>query len=202
MTGSSQKIETGALAGLRGLAALHVMFFHFLLPFLHLQGSMEMPTFYLLSGFTLTMAYGRKEEKKTSIMECIMENLRFYQNRFARIAPNFYLANIVGFCVRKPQYFLHQKNFLLRCIFTLTMTNSWFSFLGNDSEMFNFPSWTISSFAFMYLIFPLIISRLQILSDASLARAIVVLYYVQLLPFFWSIYIWDSSLMEHLGMKM
>ena len=55
-----RKIDTGALDGLRGLAALHVMCGHWTRHWTKqdLQPSLEMPLFYLLSGFTLNLSYG------------------------------------------------------------------------------------------------------------------------------------------------
>ena len=130
-------------------------------------------------------------------MKRITKSLKFYQNRFARIAPSHYLANIVAFLIGDPTRLMQQKYFFLRCLLTSTITNSWFSFGGLSCTAFNGPSWTISTLTMMYLVFPWIINLLQTLSDSGLSRAIVVLYYVQLLHLLFSAVFWDTYLMEH-----
>ena len=57
MTRLKCKIDTGALDGLRGLAALHVMFGHWTRTIPNLQPTLEMPLFYIMSGFTLYLSY-------------------------------------------------------------------------------------------------------------------------------------------------
>ena len=54
-------VDVRALSGLRGLLALHVAVFHFMYYSTlrwDLQGSPQMPWFFMLSGFTLTLVYG------------------------------------------------------------------------------------------------------------------------------------------------
>ena len=146
---------------------------------------MEMSLFYLLSGFTLTLSYGRERaEENTSWISSFIKTLKFYQNRFARIGPSFYLSNIVMYLLTHSAGSLlwHRGN-QARWFFTLTITNSWFTFFDQDAAAFNGPSWTVSTLTMMYLVFPLIIRPMRKLSDASLARGIVLLFYLQLLPF-------------------
>lgn len=203
MTGYSNRIDTSALDGLRGLAALHVVVGH-LVPnnFLALQPASQMPLFYLLSGFTLALSYGRRKEEDISFLKKIKSALKFYQNRFARTAPSFYLSNLLAFLVGNKSNYLPivtKINLFSRCFFTATITNSWFIFFGNNTYAFNGASWTISTLTCMYFVFPWIISYLQSFSDASIARAIVVLYYIQLLPFFFAVCIWNTSVLDYLG---
>ena len=56
--------DGAALTGLRGLASLHVAVFHILLASpcgLYIFATLQMPLFFLLSGFSLALAYGRTE---------------------------------------------------------------------------------------------------------------------------------------------
>merc|ERR1711966_17970 len=75
-----------AHTGLRGLMALHVAVFHFLMGRdLFIGGNAHMPFFFLLSGFALATVYGDTQIRLSS----------FYRNRAARILPLFYLCSLV-----------------------------------------------------------------------------------------------------------
>ena len=59
------RVDTSALTGLRGLAALHVALGHygaFSEIGVDLMGGAAMPFFYLLSGFVMTLGYGRDDK--------------------------------------------------------------------------------------------------------------------------------------------
>ena len=57
------RVDTTATSGLRGLAALHIMMFHYVVNYtwgeLDINGALEVSIFFLLSGFCLTLKYGR-----------------------------------------------------------------------------------------------------------------------------------------------
>ena len=183
---SQGQIDTRALDGLRGLAAIHVVVGHFLSSGFP---GMEMSLFYLLSGFTLALGYGRRKSEDSGSWT---NTLKFYQNRFARTAPSFYLSNAVAFCLfYEYKELLSNIFYQTRIAVTLTMSNSWFTFFGSYFEAFNGPpytfngpSWTVSTLTFMYLVFPWILPYLQKLSDGKLANTIVILYYIQMIPLF------------------
>ena len=83
-----EHINTQALDGLRGLAAVIVLVGHFVN-----RGfaGIVMTLFYLLSGYSLTLAYGRREtEDETSWINA----RKFYLNRYIRTAPSFYISNL------------------------------------------------------------------------------------------------------------
>ena len=167
-------IDTRALDGLRGIAALHVMVGHFLKSGC---GALEMTLFYLLSGYSLTLAYGGRTGTEGSV---VWRTLWFYWNRFVRTAPTFYLSNIAAILIS-----FNYRTLLLRkvkFITTLTISNSWFKPHTEPYSPYNGPSWTISTLTMMYLVFPLLLPMLRKLSDASLAKFLVMLYYVQLTP--------------------
>jgi peptidoglycan/LPS O-acetylase OafA/YrhL len=82
-----------ALDGFRGLAAIHVVVDHFSgLGF----GSIKMSLFYLLSGYTLALGYGRSELAENGSW---INTLTFNQKRFDHIASSFYLSNAVAYCL-------------------------------------------------------------------------------------------------------
>ena len=89
---------------------------------------LEMPLFYLLSGFSLAITYGwspwrgcliafvfpksggQGETDQTEKGESLRQFLTFYQNRFARICPIFYIANVQALpFLTASEQILHQK---------------------------------------------------------------------------------------------
>ena len=56
-------VDITALNGLRGFAAVHVMASHFLENKVLLLGALEMPLFYLISGFTLTIVHRKSVQQ-------------------------------------------------------------------------------------------------------------------------------------------
>jgi peptidoglycan/LPS O-acetylase OafA/YrhL len=117
--------------GLRGFLALWVAFFHAALYYslagkgLTFQASAIMPAFFILSGFTVAVVYGRNQWALPRCCSCSTARARdpesareaepqllpfdwrrFLRNRFARIGPTYWLAlalslppTIAGFSV-------------------------------------------------------------------------------------------------------
>ena len=83
----TERFDKGALDGLRGLCALHVAAFHIIRPYggWHIYGCAAMPFFFLLSGFSLTVAYGSKGP---------LDLRSYYYNRIIRIMPLLFLGHI------------------------------------------------------------------------------------------------------------
>ena len=205
MGGRETKATTpDPLTGLRGLASLHVMLFHYFLHSrnllmilggthvyskIHLQGSIEMPMFFILSGFSLSLGYGSSKGRMGGGGGGGSGNRlkygRYFRNRFARIAPIYYLSQVAFL----PAYFHTQHpsirhgptTFWKTVLFTATCTNTWFSPWVNLP--FYLPAWTINTFFFFYLTFPFLLSRLERLSDIQLANLVVYLFWLQLIPF-------------------
>ena len=124
-----EKVDKGALNGLRGLFAFHVMIYHACVflgdgfhPKLNLYANVDMPLFFLLSGFSLALAYGRNSWDG-STLECSNNNQKvisnvtghenlevspkifnaweFYKKRLIRILPLHYLGTILVLIVWK-----------------------------------------------------------------------------------------------------
>ena len=117
--GVDGRLDHGALNGLRGLFSLHIAFDHIIynvckkwMPSNNLYGNVHMPFFYLLSGFSLTLAYGGtlwkevcvgRETTKSFTNGMENQNHRpsafalktFYWNRLIRVLPLYYLATIL-----------------------------------------------------------------------------------------------------------
>ena len=93
---------SSTLSGLRGLLCLHIMVSHYILwsqsvllgLTINLNAPVEMPLFFLLSGFTLALSNYPEADQHSSI-GC----LKFYRNRFARLAPLYYVSNMISLCL-------------------------------------------------------------------------------------------------------
>ena len=73
-----------------------------------------------------------------------------------------------------------------RMVCTLTMTNSW-TFLNQRSDrVTNYvgPSWTITTIASFYVMFPILLPQLQALSTPRLSTLIIILLYIQCMPLY------------------
>lgn len=174
-----------SLTSVRFFAAVYVLLVHFgrhlfegtyLADFAYL-GSSGVSMFFVLSGFILTYTYaGRK-----------MDAPRFYWARFARIWP-VYLLFIVGsipiYWGRLTTYLETSGDSLGHVLLRFaTATQAW-TVSGNSigmTQAINNPSWSISTEAGFYLVFPLLLFLLwrlplrQIIPIALLAWAILTL---------------------------
>ena len=126
-------MDKGALNGLRGMFAFHVMAFHACLymngenePIVNLYAHVDMPLFFLLSGFSLSIAYGKtlwngssrccfgcKSTTKDGVdVESpdqepkIFDSWAFYKKRLIRILPLHYLGHILVLLVWKFGYLI------------------------------------------------------------------------------------------------
>ena len=206
-------LDSRALEGIRGLASLHVLFFHYFLCWngalvcdwkqphaITISGSLEIPLFFLLSGFTLSLAYGRTSwtnfsnplaniycksksaEEAGSKQENIFDSAKFYQNRYARIGPLYYLANLLEIPLLYSSDALELNlRMFVRIILTLTMTNCWLD-LDSNLHPFAVTSWTVTTLTFFYLVFPAILPGVQSLTNNQLGCLIVWMFHLQLLP--------------------
>ena len=109
-------LDKGALNGLRGFLSLHIMLFHALprpfpsSPPLNLYAAIDMPFFFLLSGFSLAISNGNQCKKLIENKPRPSEYFqnfnysKFYKNRCIRILPLHYLALVAGFICWKSGY--------------------------------------------------------------------------------------------------
>lgn len=165
----SQTSETfTALNGLRFVAALAVVVFHFTykvagydrLPevvkkLIH-DGPAAVGFFFILSGFVLASRHLRNSSRTETAAE-------FYWARFIRLYP----AYLVGFLLFAPiavqKYLVHSSStirepgtFALSAVLYSLMLQAWTPL----AQAWNGPSWSLSVEAFMYLVFPLLVVRL------------------------------------------
>ena len=124
----NRSMDEGAVRGLRGILAFHIMVTHVIIRFfvggnlfVYIYGAIDMPFFFLLSGFCLALNYGKTHwdrsnlsysEVKTAssygikdLENCdgkqnIFDALGFYKKRLTRIIPLHYLGIIAG-CITR-----------------------------------------------------------------------------------------------------
>jgi peptidoglycan/LPS O-acetylase OafA/YrhL len=169
-----------AHTGMRGLLAFYIMLFHALLfsTGWNLHGSALMPVFFLLAGYSLAIVYGKQPQGQESALDV----KGYFRNRFARIAPSYYVAMLIalpaavfghGWVSPSDVGWVFASN-----IFAVQMWASLppLSFAG--------PAWTISTLVFFYLAFPWMLRRQQKQSDRSLNRWITILAVLQAVVFF------------------
>ncbi len=152
---SAPKGEIRALTGLRGIAALYVVFFHangqyrmpdLIRPFIR-HGYMAVDLFFILSGFVMAMTYAGLFENGFSFKSF----KQFLLLRLARIYPLFALmtvltAILIATVLSKTYSFNHLGTALL---FNFTLTHVW----GFANSVVP-PSWSISTEWAAYLLFP------------------------------------------------
>lgn len=164
-------IDGSALVGLRGLASLHVMVYHYVAEYtwakVDVVGYLQIPTFFLLSGFCLTLGYGSQYKS--------LRPSDFYLTRVSRLYPIYLTANLLGLVAWQPAPVT-----ALRWLLTLTMTNMWYPD-PNLNPTFAYPAWTITTLSAFYLAFPAILSSLQQFSSHQLKGLITILFFYQLL---------------------
>lgn len=151
----SQKNRIGALTGIRFVAALGVFVEHILgkLGVVHLHGPFGdggVTFFFVLSGFILTYVYA---DRLTSYRDLP----RFYFTRWARIWP-LHLVTLVIYilCFMKLAHIYNHAAPTQKLIANVLLLHSWVPNYGWCFS-YNGVSWSISTEAFFYLMFPLLI---------------------------------------------
>jgi peptidoglycan/LPS O-acetylase OafA/YrhL len=168
------KPSLNALTGLRFLAAMGVVFFHFSQPILqgrsyilfNLAGSgyIAVDLFYLLSGFILAYSYLSPEGK------LLGSRRNFYVSRFARIYPAYFLAFILAAPsdISTSLHVNHLATAVAKLAISagsvLTLQQAWTPWTAWD---WNYPAWSVSVEVFFYLLFPWLAIRLARVKQTS-----------------------------------
>jgi peptidoglycan/LPS O-acetylase OafA/YrhL len=142
-----------ALTGLRCLAALNIVFFHFsnpdwfgwFAPVVN-AGFASVSFFILLSGFVLAYNYaGRSRAGK-------LDKGRFWTARITRLYPVYLLSLVLGFEMLPVEHGAHtQGMFWTGVALTPVLLQGWIPQLAT---FWNTPAWTMSAEGFFYLLFP------------------------------------------------
>jgi peptidoglycan/LPS O-acetylase OafA/YrhL len=165
-----------AHTGIRGLLAFYIMLFHAVLfsSGWNLHGSALMPVFFLLAGYSLAIVYGKQRPR--------FEVKHFYRNRFARIAPVYYVVMLIAL----PLAVFGRGWVSPSDIGWVFMTNLFAVQMWSSLPPLSFagPAWTVSTLAFFYLVFPWLLRWHQNQTDRDLNRWIKILAVVQAVVFF------------------
>jgi peptidoglycan/LPS O-acetylase OafA/YrhL len=173
-----QKSETfTALNGLRFLAALVVVIFHYgprtdtyrqvpdIIRNLIGEGPSAVGFFFILSGFVLAHRHLHDSSR-------VQTARAFYWARFVRLYPAYLLAFLLFAPIAAQRYIVNSSpasngrhEFVLSAALSCLMLQSWTPL----AQAWNGPSWSLSVEAFMYLMFPLIGFRLAALSRRNVA---------------------------------
>lgn len=151
-----------ALTSVRFFAALHVIIVHFGLPtfsvgpwWLHEfagRGSVGVSVFFTLSGFILAYTYAGRDAPMR----------QFWWARFARIYP-VYLASLLfaAYAFRGSIAAFVERGGSLPWLLVkfATLTQGWTldRIAIKDTTLLNNPTWSLSTEAFFYLVFPLLL---------------------------------------------
>ena len=165
-TGLERRTSLPALTGIRFFAAFYVVLFH-ALPWLdahfHLpwplviflsNGYLAVALFFLLSGFILSYTY-------EGHLECLQQWARFWEARFARIYPVYFLSLLLAL-----PFQLHLSTGAR--VSVIAMVQTWNPFHREWMGAWNYPAWSLSVEAFFYLCFPFIQRQISKVSDHAL----------------------------------
>ena len=203
--GGGRRPPLPALTGLRALAALWVVLFHYradilaLVPWLSpadlfmRAGYLGVDLFFPLSGFIL--AYNYADRLRTFSWR---GTRGFIQNRFARVWPVHVFALHVDLVVALAVGTMgigengHRRT-LAAYVENLFMVHNWW----NDRPSFNGPAWSIGSEWFAYLLAPLVFVLAARLVRASSALLLAATSYAAMLAVFATMALPNGNL-EHM----
>ncbi|MGC8549504.1 MAG: acyltransferase family protein [Acidobacteriaceae bacterium] len=152
----AKKERLPALSGLRILAALNIVFFHYsnpkwFGPFAPIvaNGYTSVSFFLMMSGFIL--AYNYEERARAGKLKA----KNFWIARFSRLYPVYMLALVVSLGMLADEWHARtHAQFALGMVLTPLMLQGWSPSL---STFWNTPAWTMCTEAFFYMIFPVVI---------------------------------------------
>ena len=152
---NSNKKPLHALTGLRFVAAATVFVHHLggkfgFTPNQYSIGSLAVTFFFVLSGFILTYVYHGKLSDSREVK-------RFWIRRFARIWPLHLVCLLLAMMVIAFDSKLDVANYLPKLAANAALVQSWLPF-SDWVFAFNSVSWSISTEAFFYALFPFLIA--------------------------------------------
>jgi peptidoglycan/LPS O-acetylase OafA/YrhL len=205
--GAARRPTIAALTGLRAVAAVWVVLFHYrgdvvaLVPALRplepvmAAGYLGVDVFFVLSGFVLAYNYSERLSAWRP-----REAVSFVQNRVARVWP----VHLVTLHADLLQAWVvgtlgvtaggHRRT-VSAYLENLTMTHAWW----NDRPSFNAPAWSISAEWAAYLACPVLLLLLARLRSAWVASALAAAGYAVMLTVF-AVWALPNGNVAHAGM--
>ena len=172
-----------AVDGLRGVGAICIAAYHFLLLFTPPPGELAsypvyavefgsvVTLFFVISGFTLAVVY--HDAPRVSA-------LAFMRKRAARLAPLYYASLLVSL----PTFYLYTPSAATQVLVSIS-TLLWLQavvlplaqshMLNPASSLWNAPLWQVSASALMYMLLPAALARLKAWSTRGLCYAVAAL---------------------------
>jgi peptidoglycan/LPS O-acetylase OafA/YrhL len=182
---SSSVHRLNALTGLRFLAALHVVWFHFFpggwmegpgpVRNIATSGFVAVSFFYVLSGFILTYTHAGDAPSRSA-------RRAFYVARVARIAPVYYIALFAGspFFVSAALKQGHLVRSVLEAGSLLTFTNAYLPSLA--TSVWNPAAWSLSVEAFFYVLFPFVVQPILRQAPRSALLLLLAMWLLSIVP--------------------
>lgn len=153
----ARRSRLDALTGMRALAALNILFFHFSDPKLFGpfapvvdNGYVSVSFFLLLSGFVLAYNYRERADRG------LMSARTFWKARFSRIYPVFLFSLLCSVFVLQQEWRMRSHGeFTWGVLLTLLLLQGWSPTL---STFWNTPAWTLTTDVFFYALFPFLVT--------------------------------------------
>ena len=162
--GAGDRVDTAALTGLRGFAALHIAVGHYGLFAGWLQvglfGGWSLSLFYLLSGFVLTLGYARAQTDRAHDPPPPFAAAAFLRKRFARVFPLYLITNLLGLPLLDWQR-TPAGTLVLQIGLTVCGLNMWVYPFAPTPMPVNGLTWTVQTMAAFYLVFPFLLRWLR-----------------------------------------
>lgn len=176
------------LTGIRGLAALWVVVFHYkddilsgipssvgLAPAME-KGYLGVDLFFCLSGFILGHVYANELEGQGSSLTSFTK--RFLVKRFARLYPVYFLSTLLAILIISvAKWQRHNFDHLpieilepINVMKNLALVQYW-----DNSYSINYPAWSVSAEFLAYLVFPILINLLLLKGKYLLLRACILI---------------------------
>jgi peptidoglycan/LPS O-acetylase OafA/YrhL len=154
----ARRSRLDALTGMRALAALNILFFHFSDPKLFGpfapvvdNGYVSVSFFLLLSGFVLAYNYRERAERGH------MHAGTFWKARFSRIYPVYIFSLLISFFVLAEEWRVRSHGeFTWGVLLTVLLLQGWSPVL---CTFWHTPAWTLTTDVFFYALFPWLVTR-------------------------------------------
>jgi peptidoglycan/LPS O-acetylase OafA/YrhL len=152
--------EIKPLTGLRGIAALYVMMFHFFIgqrftnpvTTLLAHGYLAVDVFFVLSGFVMTLTYSRLFDHG----HFLSSYGKFLGRRIARVYPLYLVGTLCAFVlIRNGLLDPPHLKLSFAFLWNLLMVQAW-----GITESLDGPGWSISTEWAAYLLYPIILLSL------------------------------------------